>query len=184
MKNYEKAKQIFRECSGNKYFMNLNGVYEEYESYNVPKYLEEQWKRGISDEYAEKLEAAETMKEVSDSFFGYRNSHISREEKASNMMDYIIANSEGWDSFTRVLCFEAFIGVMKSLSSGIARRSYYWKIFKLAGKTAKGKITIAQEYKDDKERFVDITEADVLRRLNNVLACCRKGIVLGKQEII
>lgn len=178
MKDYEKAKQIFKECSGNKYFMNLNGVYEEYESYDVPIYLEEQWKKNISDEYAEKLEAAETMREVSHSFYKYSNSHIDKEEKVEHMMDYILTKGNGWDSLTSVLCLEAVIDKIKSLSNGLTKRAYYWKIFKFACKVKKGKITIDKVYKEDSTTH-DITENDVLRRLGNVIKRSRKGIILG-----
>lgn len=49
----DRAKELFIAYSGNGYYMDLDGVRPEYESYHVPKEIEEQWRREYLDQFKE-----------------------------------------------------------------------------------------------------------------------------------
>ena len=49
----ERAKELFIQYSGNRFYMDLNGDGHEYDSYRVPKETEEEWRREYLSQFFE-----------------------------------------------------------------------------------------------------------------------------------
>ena len=49
----ERAKELFMQYSGNRFFMDLNGEGHEYDGYRIPKETEEEWRREYLSQFFE-----------------------------------------------------------------------------------------------------------------------------------
>lgn len=179
MSNYEKAKKIFFDHNGNKYFMSLNGEYDTYTLYNVPYDVECNWRKELLENRETELIKAQKMPDIFDRFFSYKSIAVNlKEEEALNfMLCYIKDNISSLDTFTATNLIEITYDAVKRMLEQKKRRKFYWKLYKIAYKlNGSTPVTISDEYEEDSQ---NITVEKVKKRLNSVAVNCLKGAIIG-----
>jgi hypothetical protein len=161
MNNYDEAKKIYFHYNGSYFFMDREGDYEKYQSFNVPRFIEEKWdeeikKNIISDinkEMNVRIIVSLCRKLISISADKiYNNIDICGLKFVSDVLNN---NKHNFDTFTKLILIELMFNKLYSKNffkadSGITKHILQESLEYLK-QLSKEQITISSDYPKEHE---------------------------------
>lgn len=113
---YEKAKKIFDMFSGNKFQMQREGVINEYQSYNIPVEIENDWKKEYLDKIEVELHSTKIISKKIELFTVY--TEASNRFFNSNIISLVenFMKKNNLDSYTQIRLIELKFNALNDLS--------------------------------------------------------------------
>ena len=126
---YKDAKSIFFAHNGEKYYMSLNGVLDEYKRFNIPEYIESEW---LLDLFNEQFSILYKDDFNLDNIAKFRDiiqllKKLKKYSLILKAMQYLEENFDKYDSFASVMLLEIGIQLSECLD-GKKRYIFYQKL--------------------------------------------------------
>jgi len=171
--DYTESKKLFFEYGGSKFGMWHERVIEKYESFSVPRELEQQWQEEILDELRKRMKSNSTIEEKTTIIHSYIDR--SREFGKKDALDFLKENKEklqDLDDFSQLVIIEQIIG--RLLPEEPERRKpviekCIEKLREMLEQEANGKFVIDESYYEQGQIPDYLTDGKLKERLDCIL---------------
>ena len=128
VENLEKARRMFDQYDGNRFFMAREGVEGEYLRYRVPEQMEVQWRKENQEEIKQSLFSDLDNCKIALQFcqYGHYTVALEDQEGLAFMIEYFEEHKDVWDTNTVTITINAIDNTARQ----ILRKKQYKKILK------------------------------------------------------